>query len=156
MLSQEFTEVTNGAKSGKIDGIGKRDEVEVRNRFEALTKEDDGQDPVEDEEGKEEKHQEKTREVTKRWSRNASQKKKTRESDTRKGHRAVEVCSEVCWLCEEYDEERLAHTGVGCCCKPKEPDHDEHICIECRSELNHGATLCSRPRSGHAQRSEIS
>ena len=61
---QEFTEVTNGAKSGKMDGTGKGDEVEVRNRFEALTKEVDGQDPVEDEDDKEEKHQERTREVT--------------------------------------------------------------------------------------------
>ena len=93
---QEFTEVTNGVKSGKVGGTGEGDGVEVRNRYEALT---------EEEEDKEERHQEKKKAVIRRWSRNASQKK------------------------EQYD--------------------DALICVECQPELNHGATLCSRPCSGH-------
>ena len=93
---QEFTEVTNGVKSGEMYGTGKGDAVEVRNRIEALTREDDEQPPVEVEDDKGEMHQEKAEEVITRWSRNASQKK--RESKTRQGHRPVEACSEVCWL----------------------------------------------------------
>ena len=132
-----------------MEDRGRGDEVRVRNRLEALTGEDCGQIPLEDGDDESEGHREKSEEVTRRWSRSASQRKC--ESKTRKGHKAVEACPEVCWLCEEYDEERLPHTGVGCCSKPKEPDHDEHICIECRSEINQGCPQTpGKPRDGRS------
>ena len=137
---QEFTEVTNGVKVGKTVDGGKGGETSVRNRFEALAGDEDGGNPPDDPESEGERHQEKTSKVVRRWNRNASQRKKHAwhgargavplpdrdppapaglcENKTRKDHRAVEACSEVCWLCEEYGEQRLPHTGVGCCFKP--------------------------------------
>ena len=106
----------------------------MRNRFEALVREESGPPPLEESEDEGDGRKEKTPTVIRRWSRNASRKKPN--SNTGKCHRAVEACSEVCWLCEEYDEERLPHTGGGCCFKPKEPDHDELICINCHAETN--------------------
>ena len=55
-------------------------------------------------------------------------------------HRAKESCPEVCWLCEEYDQECLPSTGVGCCLKAKEPAHEEHICRDCHAETNRRMT----------------
>ena len=77
--------------------------------------------------------------VTRGWSRNASQK--ARKIKTCREHRAKESCPEVCWLCEEYDEERLPSTGVGCCFRAKEEPHDQHICRECQDEINQRKTL---------------
>ena len=109
---QGFTEVTNGVKSGKASGTGQEDAVEVRNRFEALTEEDQEQIPVEVKEQEGDRCQKKAGDVVRRWSRNASRKR-----------------------CEST--------------MPKEAAHDDLVCVECQPELNHGATLCSRPCSGH-------
>ena len=131
---QECTTVTKGGKKGEKADDMTGGQTPVRNRFEALAREEDGPPPLEGSDDKSDGRKEKTPEVVRRWSRNASHKKSN--CETCKGHRAVETCSEVCWLCEEYDEERLPHTGVGCCFKAKEPEHDEHICSNCHAEIN--------------------
>ena len=150
---EELTTVTKGGKSGEKADDMTGGQTPVRNIFETLAREEDGPPPLEDSDDEGDGRKGNTPEPVRRWSLNASQKKP--KSETGKGHRAVEACSEVCWPCEEYDEERFPHTGVGCCFKPEGPEHDDHICSNCHAEINqrslkHPETSATEDLSGTA------
>ena len=52
--------------------------------------------------------------------------------------RAVEACGEICWACEDYGQNVIAPSFIGCCTRPKIPSHAEHICQYCTDEINRG------------------
>ena len=52
--------------------------------------------------------------------------------------RAVEACGEICWACEDYGQNVIAPSFIGCCTRPKFPSHAEHICQYCTDEINRG------------------
>ena len=39
-------------------------------------------------------------------------------------------------LCEEYEEELVPNTFIGCCARPQAPPHSKHFCSQCSSETN--------------------
>ena len=51
-------------------------------------------------------------------------------------HRVVEACMEVCWACADYGQTVIHPSFIGCCSRPKNPPHAEHICSECIDEIN--------------------
>ena len=51
-------------------------------------------------------------------------------------HRVVEACMQVCWACDDYGQTVIQPSTIGCCARPKFPQHAEHICTACIDEIN--------------------
>jgi len=68
--------------------------------------------------------------------------------------RAVEACGEICWACEDYGQNVIAPSFIGCCTRPKLPPHAEHICQYCTDEINRGLNGSDEEDDGQARVTE--